>query len=115
MNAWLIQVIRSIVAPKGRKPQLKDSMFPFDKMTESFFRDFNNRERAKAMREAEEREKNRKTKGAANGGGILLTVGEVQMLAHMKRKEYEMWKKDYDAGLTPNSQGLFKGQTVKDD
>ena len=37
LNAWLVHVIRSMMAPKNKKPKFDQSAFPFHKMAEAFF------------------------------------------------------------------------------
>ena len=94
LNGWLVHTVRSMMAPKGKKPKLEQSMFPFHKVAESYFR-------------PSEKEQQKKSKK-----GVASTSIEVQHKAQMWRKKYEEARASYNAGLTPNSWGLYKGETL---
>lgn len=111
LNGWLVHIIRSMMAPKGRKPDFKQSSFPFHKMTEQFFT-FEGKENVDKLIEQQVAGK----KTVKDDSAKLkkpMTPAEVQHLAMMLRKQREEYQRKYDAGLVPNSQGLFKGQIVK--
>ena len=93
MNGWLIQIIRSMMAPKGKKPQFKDSIFPFHKVAESYFEDA-----------GLDKKEHRKKSDILAGG---------QHRTHMLRKKFEKARSDWRAGKIPNSHGLYRGEHVK--
>jgi hypothetical protein len=93
MNGWLIQVIRSMMAPKGKKPQFKDSIFPFHKVAESYFEN------------ADLDKKQHRARSDKLAGG--------QHRTYMLRKKFEKAQSDWRAGKIQNAYGLYRGETVK--
>lgn len=93
LNGWLVHVIRSMMAPKGKKPKISDSMFPFHKMAEAYF----------APTDEASVKKNCKAKPKI--------VGEHNRW--LWRKKYEKAMADYNAGRITNTYGLYKGESMK--
>ena len=112
LNGWLVHVVRSMMAPKGKKPDFQQSAFPFHKMTQQFFT-FEGKEGADRLTEQCAEDAGIK-KAIAEKSKKPMTPSDVQHLALMMRKQQEEFRRKYDAGLIPNSQGLFKGQTLKE-
>ena len=111
LNGWLVHIIRSMMAPKGRKPDFKQSAFPFHKMTQQFFT-FEGKENVDKLID-QESEKTKDGRHDVKKVKKPTTPGEVQHLAMMLRKQNEEFQRKFNAGLVPNSQGLFKGQIVR--
>lgn len=88
LNGWLIQTIRSMMAPKGRRPKFKESMYPFNEVYEEFFE---------------------KPKEASSKSNVK-TVTQHRIL--QKRQQYEKHMAEYDAGKRTNSFGLYKGEKM---
>lgn len=88
LNGWLIQTIRSMMAPKGRKPKFKDSMYPFNEVYEEYFN---------------------KPKEDNSKADVKVTV-QHQILK--KRQQYERHMSEYEAGKRTNSLGLYKGEKM---
>lgn len=112
LNAWLVHVIRSMMAPKNKKPKFDQSAFPFHKMAEAFFSksELDDRRNAKSSRGTNGLNVNKGVRGVK---GVLTTKGEVGHSSWEWSKRYEKALADYNAGRTPNSFGLYKGETVR--
>lgn len=103
LNAWLVHVIRSMMAPKNKKPKFDQSAFPFHKMAEAFF----------SKSELDEKRNVKSGKAVRGMKGVLTTKGEVGHSSWEWRKRYEKALADYNAGKIPNSFGLYKGESVR--
>ncbi len=97
LNAWLVQVIRSIMASRTNKPKFKDSMFPIDRYVKDFFAERGIKVRAEGTTEPDVK---------------LTTTGEVSHMAHAWRQRYEQYEKDFRAGKVTNSYGYYYGEKM---
>jgi len=99
LHAWLVNTIRSMVAPKGKQPKLVDSMFPFHKSIEGFMK----------PTEAETLAAQPNSKGQKRPAVKAASEHRIWEL----RKRYDKAVADYNAGRKPNSYGLYRGETIK--
>lgn len=97
LNAWLVQIIRSIMASKTNKPKFKDSIFPIDKFSKDFFT-----KRGIKIRASD----------TTTSSVKLTNAGEVMHSAHVWRERFEQYKKDFRAGKVTNSYGYYYGETM---
>ena len=92
LNGWLVQVIKSMMAPKGHKPKIADSMFPFDKVAQEY------------LKVPDKTPQGRKKATSLVGS---------QHRAMVLRKELDKKRRDWRAGRAPNAYGLYRGEVVK--
>lgn len=84
------------MAPKGKKPKINDSMFPFHKVAETYFKESLEQQNGK--------------------NSFLKSDAEIasQHRRHDLRKNYEKAEAEYKAGKRLNSFGLYRGETIKE-
>ncbi len=115
LNAWLVQIIRSIMATKTNRPKFKDSLFPLSKFQDEYFAPYRKEmasKKAKEARESYRRSRTRNSKGDKDGRKKLKTPGEVMHRMHILRKRVEKAQADYMAGKTVNRFGYYIHETM---
>lgn len=106
MIGWLTHVVRSIVSKKGRSPQFKDSVPPFDRIYSEHFR--------KARAELEKIGGISTVGSAGKVSKPNVSLMEIEARAYQLRYERERWKAKFERGEVIGPDGLKKGETFRD-